>query len=258
MRAFHILAFSALLVSGALSVAAETKAADDNEARARATLRRATKVLEDAKALRVSFEASHDIRQDSGLMLEFGETRALELRRPDRLKVEVVRRDGARGEFYFDGKKGFLHHPDDKLFSSSEMGRDTDAVLKYLEEEIRSPIPIAFLIRSDVSQYIEQRIESALWVGEERVDGTVCEYVAVRTPVVDVQFWISKTEPPLFRRIILTYVEEDGSPQYRAESLEWELEPELPDELFRFEPPAGSEQAPFVRTGGSARQDAER
>ena len=60
------------------------------------------------------------------------------------------------------------------------------------------------------------------------------------------QVWIEKAEPAPFRRIVITYKSEPGSPQFRADLLEWDFSPDVPDSLFTFKRPAGAEQVPLV------------
>jgi hypothetical protein len=68
------------------------------------------------------------------------------------------------------------------------------------------------------------------------------------------QVWIAQGEQPLPRRVILTYKNAPGQPQYRADLSEWNLSPTVADNSFTFTPPAGAEQIPFlapVRQKGS-------
>ena len=68
------------------------------------------------------------------------------------------------------------------------------------------------------------------------------------------QVWIAQGEQPLPRRVILTYKNAPGQPQFRADLSEWNLSPKVADNSFTFTPPAGAEQIPFlapVRQKGS-------
>jgi hypothetical protein len=240
-------------IQGGTGVAAETEeTADENLSRARSVLKRAAQNLEAAQTVRVRLETEYDVVQESGVLLEFGGTRSVVVRRPDRLRIKGTRRDGTRSEFYFDGKTGILSHPGHRVYSRAEMGPTIDAALDTLEDELAVPIPTGDLLRTDLAKFLEERAETGLWVGVDRLDGVPCDHVAFEGEVVDAQLWVSREEPALIQRMVLTYVEEEGSPQFRASFRDWDLDTDAPDSLFVFTPTDGMEQVPFVSIGGAS------
>jgi hypothetical protein len=253
----HVARALALVVSivlqGGTGIAAETEEPpDENVARARTVVQRAARALESAQTMRVRLEMEYDVVQKSGVHLEFGGTRRLVLRRPDRLRVEGARRDGTRSEFYFDGRTGTLSHPAHHVYSRAEMGPTIDAALDTLEDELGVPMPAGDLLRSDLAKFLEDRTEAGLWVGVDSLDDVSCDHVALEGETVDAQLWVSREEPALIRRMVLTYVNEAGSPQFRASFRDWQLNANAPDELFVFTPTDGMEQVPFVSLGGAS------
>jgi hypothetical protein len=256
----HLARALALVVSiglqGGAGVAAETEETpDENVSRARTVVQRAARTLEAAQTVRVRLEMEYDVVQESGMHLEFGGTRSLVLRRPDRLRIEGARRDGTRSEFYFDGKTGTLSHPGHRVYSRAEMGPTTDAALDTLEDELGVPVPGADLLRSDLAKFLDERIGGALWAGVDSLDGVSCDHVALEGESVDAQLWVSREEPALIHRMVLTFVNEEGTPQFRASYRDWDLGADAPDELFVFKPTDGMEQVPFVSIGGASSDD---
>jgi hypothetical protein len=63
---------------------------------------------------------------------------------------------------------------------------------------------------------------------------------------VDYQIWISKGEQPLPQRLVITYREADGQPQFWARFVKWDINPELGDSLFFYGPGEGAEEIPFI------------
>ena len=51
--------------------------------------------------------------------------------------------------------------------------------------------------------------------------------------------------PPLIQRIVITYKEEEGQPQFRAQFLEWDMEPDDIEKKLNFTPPEGAEKVRF-------------
>ena len=73
-----------------------------------------------------------------------------------------------------------------------------------------------------------------------------CDHLAGRRKNTDFQIWIAQGDKPLFQRLIITYKLAEGQPQFRAQFQRLELAPEVPDSLFAFTPPEGSEKIPFL------------
>ena len=77
--------------------------------------------------------------------------------------------------------------------------------------------------------------------------------VAARTAKgVDFQVWVAQGEQPLPRRIVISYKDEAGQPQFWADLSDWNLSPEISDALFTFTPPAGANRIQFLAEIGNA------
>ena len=104
-----VLAF-VLLASVSGGVQGGTPANPEIEERAMAILERVAQVLAQAQRFRVAVDIGYDVVQDSGQKIEFGETRAIVVRRPDHIRIDTVDRDGSRRGGIFDGKELGLRH----------------------------------------------------------------------------------------------------------------------------------------------------
>ena len=239
------------LLGSAVGVAAEGEGdgstPDPSDARARAILGEALQQIAGAQRVSFRIRGAYDVAQPSGHLLEFGAERRVMLRRPDRLRVEVVRRDGHRVALTFDGHTAVLHSPAENTYASAQPGTTVDQALDALVEELRVPVPLVDLLYSDVAAVVPRSIESGLWVGEARVGGDLCDHVAFESPGIGLQVWVSRGVPRLPRRIVITYLLEEGAPQFRADLSEWDLDAELPDAHFFFTPPEGAERLDFMK-----------
>ena len=54
---------------------------------------------------------------------------------------------------------------------------------------------------------------------------------------------------------MITYKTAEGSPQFWAQFVKWDLKPDTPDSLFAFTPPEGAELIPIAVAVGSAAQN---
>ena len=107
MARSRLLVLSAMLVTLGSTLWAPllATAADDagSDERAAARLAAMANTLAKATRLQTTIDANWDVTQPSGEKIEFGETRVMTMRRPDRMRVETTRRDGRRRVFLFDG-----------------------------------------------------------------------------------------------------------------------------------------------------------
>jgi hypothetical protein len=217
----------------------------ESEARARAIVQQSLERIQAAAKLQIRMDTSYDVVQESGEHLEFGDRRSVTLRRPDRLRIESRLRDGHEVHFTYDGETGTLYSPDQKAYASATLGGTVDEAIDTLASKLSVPTPLGELLQSDVTSVMDG-FDSPLYVGAEEIDGVACEHVAFRGEGADVQFWVTSDDAHLLRRMVVTYLQEEGDPQYRADFLEWSLTPDTPDTLFQFEPPEGAEKVNMV------------
>ena len=69
-----------------------------------------------------------------------------------------------------------------------------------------------------------------------------CEHLAFSLENVDWQIWIEAGARPVPRKIVITYKDEENSPQYTAILSNWDFQTKLPDFLFKFAPPDGAKE----------------
>ncbi len=69
---------------------------------------------------------------------------------------------------------------------------------------------------------------------------TPTDHIAGQLAGVDYQIWIAEDLLP--RRIVMTYINAPGQPQFWAEFSDWNLKPEISAKTFVFTPPKGAEK----------------
>ena len=227
--------------------AQETKAATSaTDEKAMATLMRMAEFLAKAPRFSVTIDIGYDVEQDWGQKLEFGATRKITVRRPDRLAVDITDRDGTRRGFRFDGKQIAFFGVDEKAYATAQKSGDLDAAIAYFKQDLRMPLPLAELVSNNLPKILKDRTNEVYAVEEATIGGILCDHLALRNDMVDGQMWIAKGNQPLPQRIVLTYKREDGQPQFWANFREWNLSPETPDSLFTFTPADGMRRIAFV------------
>jgi hypothetical protein len=185
--------------------------------------------------------------QSDGQAIEFGATRQIAIRRPDRARVDAVDRTGARRHMIFDGRQIALVDEARNVYATSAFEGQLDGMLDHLQDELGVPTPLAELLATNLFELLSQS-DTADWVDEQTIGGVACDHVAFRNAETGLQLWVPRAGQPLPRRIVITYEQAEGRPQFRADLRDWELSPVLEDSLFAFTPAEGAERI-YFRTG---------
>jgi len=246
------LAPAAWLVALALGAAAAAEEAREapaaaHEARALEVARRMSDALTGARALRATVEIAYDAVQADGQAIEFGATRSLAIRRPDRARVDALDRAGVRRHLLFDGRQLAFVDESRNVYATTPYQGELDGMLDHVQDELGLPTPLAELLATNLFDLLSQS-DSADWVDEQTLGGVLCDHVAFRNPETGLQLWVPRAGEPLPRRIVITYEQAAGRPQFRADLRDWDLSPVLDDALFAFTPAEGAERI-YFRTG---------
>jgi hypothetical protein len=199
-----------------------------------------------AEQPRLAFEAeiAFEVLQSNDELIEFGTTRRVVVRRPDRAFVGARTREGERRFFYFDGQQAAFALPGQMVYATEAVAGSIDDAIDHLAS-LGIPMPLSELISSDLFAGIGPEIDSASVVGREIVGETICDHVAYRTAAIDFELWVGSEGAPLPHRIVIRYRNEPGSPGFRASLGAWDLDPPTPNGRFDFAPPASAQRVPF-------------
>jgi hypothetical protein len=218
-------------------------------------LLRMANYLAKAPALNVTVMSSYDAIQANGEYIEFGDRRRVELQRPDRLRVEIERSDGDKGGLVFDGKAVTAYKPADNIYTVIEKTGTIDDVLAYVVKDLQIPQPLARLFTATLPQQMEKMVKSIDYVETNRLYDVPTDHLAVSGDEVDFQIWIAQGDAPFPRRVIITYKNAPGQPQFRAILSEWSITP-VAAGRFVFTPPAGAEKVPLIIPASGRRPSA--
>jgi hypothetical protein len=233
-----------LLWLSAPGQAQQTRAAHpEMDAQAMAVLKRMAEFLTQAQRFSVTVDTGFDVVQDSGQKIEFGETRQMVLRRPDRLRIDATKRNGSKSGLLFDGKAIAVFNTKENVYATVARPGTVDDAIAYFLTDLDMRLPLAELLSSQLAKTLPEQVWAAAYVEPAQIAGVPCDHLALRGAQADMQLWVAQGNQPLPRRLVITYTREEGRPQFWAQFSEWNLAPEVPDALFVFTPPAGAAKA---------------
>jgi hypothetical protein len=129
-------------LGSSIAIAEDRRASDRLQAMA--------SVLAKAQRLAVTIDSAYDVVQDSGQKVEFGERRVITMRPPDRARVDVTRRDGARRGVLFDGTQLVAFDVDEKVYATVAKPGTVDAAFDYFVGELNMRLPLRELLKADL------------------------------------------------------------------------------------------------------------
>lgn len=194
----------------------------------------------------VNVRSAYDAVQPSGQKIEFSESRTLAVRRPDRMRIEAEHSDGDKHLVLFDGKAITVYSTPRNVYASISRPGNLDEAIAYFMRDLHMRLPLAMLLVSRLPAELERRVQSLDYVEKTNILGIPAHHLAGQTTTVDFQIWVADGGQPLPQRVVLTYKDAAGEPQFRAQFSDWNLAPEISDTLFAFTPPAGAEKIAFI------------
>jgi hypothetical protein len=168
------------------------------------------------------------------------------MQRPDKLRVDVERSDGERGTMVFDGRSITAFSATANAYARVEKPGTLDQALKYMVRDLRAKLPMARMFTTSFARDVDKRAKSVVFVEECTLFDVPTDHLAVRSGDVDMQMWIAQGPQPLPRRVVITYKNAPGEPQFRADFYDWIVPPKPDAAAFAFVPPTGAEQIVYL------------
>jgi hypothetical protein len=229
----------------------QSPAQSPSELQAMPILKSMSEYLAHADRFSVTIRDGYDVVQESGQKIEFGEHRIVTISRPDRLRIEVERSDGQKDLVVFDGKDMTIANHN--IYATTSRQGTLDQAIKYAVDDLKIRMPLSLMLLSTLPSELDKLGVSADYVEKTTITDVPCDHLAVRTAGgVDFQVWVAQGSEPLPRRIVITYKDGKGQPQFWADLSNWNLAPDVSDALFAFTPPNGAERIQFLAEAGSA------
>ena len=249
---FHAIAlsFPMITLSGVAGSAA-TQAPSNAPARetaidpqAKEALTRMSDFFKSLPALSVHEDITREQVINGDLKVQKASSADILVRRPDRLKADVVGDDDKNHTIFFDGKTLTVYMPNKKYYAQMDAAGTLAATLDAAESRYGVDFPAPDFVRLASGEDFAKGLTAAGYVGKSRVAGADCEHYAYRTADVDYQMWIEAGDKPLPRKLVITSKKEPTQPAYTA-VVTWDLSPRVDDGSFAFTPPDGATKIAF-------------
>ncbi len=252
MKLRYVVVLEALLIGGLISVlplgapalhaaAQQKKPVISEEASAALmrmgqTLRGAEQFSFQARTIRVYADAN-------GQPLHIFHTLKVVVHRPNRVLADVSGDDGS-SKLVFDGKTATIYSAAQKKYASIPVPEGTiEAMMKEAMGRLGVDFPLADFLTEAPSEAFLTGVTSGRVVDTVTIDGSPYLHLFFsQPPGIELELWLAKDNQSLPRRLIVTYRDLPGQPNFIAEFSDWNLDIHPSDAEFTFQPPADAEQ----------------
>lgn len=177
--------------------------------------------LKTMKAFSFSAEISSDELTSTGEKVESHRKTNFLVIRPGLMKGQATGGPEMDKSFVYDGKQLTILDHAAKVYSSTDVPASIDQMLDHVFEKYGISVPTADFLYEDVYKILTSGAESGRYIGETKVNGQRAYHIAVRMNAVDYQLWIAAGDKPLPVRMVVTYKEIEGMPQFRINFSDW-------------------------------------
>ncbi len=239
---------SSLLLSGhALAANKEGSAGGAVvDKKADALLRKMGDTLRRAKAYKFHAEITFDDVLPSGHKIQYSGAMEAFVRRPDRLYV-AYQDDLSAKEFWYDGKSASLLDLRHNVYSNAKAASRIDAALDGLVSDYALSLPLADLAYNKPYEAMTKHVRYGIDLGVHDVQGVPCRHLAFVQKNADWQIWIEEGSPVVPRKLVITYKNLPGAPQYAAIFTGWDLKASFPEGQFKPVIPKHARRIEFIK-----------
>jgi len=202
------------------------------------------KKLAGARHFSVSIDMNYDVVQASGQKIQFSELRKVQVIRPNYLRVDTQQSDGDAGGLIFDGKTLTLFSTPENVYSQTTHSGDVDSAVRYAVGKLGIRVPLARMLTTTLPQELQKLSTKVDYVEHNILRTTPSHHIAGQMRDVDYQVWIDKDMLPT--RMVLTYKNEPGQPQFQAVFSSWNLTSNIDASTFTFMPAKNAEKIPTL------------
>lgn len=197
------------------------------------------KYLQTLKRFEVETELTGERVLMDGQKIQHSASAEIEVERPNHLRAKLDT-PRTRRTLYYDGKQVTLFTPAQNVYSSVPFSGTLGELADALQGKYGIEIPLADLFVWGTDAAPVSRIESAMIVGQDVIDGDLCNQYAFRQGKIDWQIWISaRAGRPLPRKLVITNRADEARPQ-SVSLIDWDLKPDFKASAFSFRPPKGA------------------
>ena len=158
---------------------------------------------------------------------------------PDKMMIHAYQNDHHKG-YWYDGDSLAYYSFDENNYVKIQAPNTILATIDSLKETYEIDFPAADFFYPAFTDDVLENFETLYYLGEDNVAGKSCFHLKAENKEMAVQIWIADDAFNLPQKFVIQYKTKEGMPQYEAHFENWQVNPELPESIYEFTPPAGA------------------
>ena len=181
-------------------------------------------------------DAMFDVLISGERKIQYSAQETVYVQKPDKFTIEYVTDIGGYKIWYTAGQTTILSLPTNDFTLTTLPGSIDQALKKLMEQYNFAPALSEFLF---INTYREmtQNVISGAYFGTSKVFGTKCNHLTFVQNNIDWQIWIDAGRRPVPRKLVITYKNLPGSPQFIAIIKDWVTDKPITGYAFKSDIP---------------------
>lgn len=196
--------------------------------------------LRGLKQFEVTVNSDRDEVLTNGQILQFSHTTRMLVNQPDHMQADISGiTNGSIKHVYYDGKKFTIFNQPDNYYATVDAPPTLKGLREKLSQQFGIEMPLADLFEWGTDDSAASKLISAMYVGDESINGAICSHYAYREKDFDWQLWIAKGDAMLPCKLSIIDKQDPAHPHYTA-IYSWQTSPAVSANRFEFTPPVNA------------------
>lgn len=201
--------------------------------------------IDSAEQYTFDAEVVVDEQASWGQKVQYAYDISVAVHQPDRLYT-IQTGDLYNRTIWFDGSQFTRLDRDLNHFVTVDTPDFLAEGIPYLEN-LGVVFSLSDFVTGNFYEGVTEKLNTGRYLGLHRVRGELCHHLAFTQDNIDWQIWIQDGSEIVPCKLIITYKNLPGEPQYTAYFSNWNFSPRLPERLFIPVVPRDAAEIPYLR-----------
>jgi hypothetical protein len=176
-----------------------------------------------------------EMNQDLGMITRFTESR-VNFNGPNQMQIHSYGDKGHRG-FWFSGESLVCYSFEENNYTIIDSPSNTLDMINEVNDKYGIDFPAADFFSPTFTDDVLSNFDELKYVGKQTIESKECFYIIVKRNDMIVQLWIANDALNLPVKMLIMEIGGKVTEQYEATFSNWDINPFLPDAMFKFQTP---------------------
>lgn len=181
-----------------------------------------------------------EVDQDLGLVTTFRESQ-VHFNGPSQMQIHSYGQKGHRG-YWYDGVALTYYSFEENNYAVIESSANTIDMINEVNDQYGIDFPAADFFSPTFTDDVLANFEELKYVGMRTIAEKECFYIIAKREDMIVQLWIANDALNLPVKMLIMEIGGKATQQYEASFSNWDINPFLPDAMFKFQTPPSAKK----------------